>query len=91
MVTITWENKETKQTKIQIFKSKDKLEDVLSQLKGKKDEEKVFETKEGKKKVFLVIKAVSYETKSEKALFRQYRCIPKASDYPYDLEEDEDD
>lgn len=90
MTTITWENKENKKTKIQIFKSKDNLENVLRELKGDKDE-KVFETKEGKKKVSLVVKAVSYETKSEKALFRQYGIIPKAKDYPVSLEEDEDD
>lgn len=88
MTTITWENVETKQTKIQIFKSKDKLENVLQQLKGEKQ---VFETKEGKKKVSYIVKAVSYETKSEKALFRQYRIIPKAKDYLFTLEEDEDD
>lgn len=88
MTTITWENVETKQTKIQIFKSKDKLENVLQQLKGEKQ---VFETKESKKKVSLIVKAVSYETKSEKALFRQYGIIPKAKDYRFTLEEDEDD
>lgn len=88
MTTITWENVETKETKIQIFKSKDKLENVLSQLKGDKQ---VFETKEGKKKISLIVKAVSYETKSEKALFRQYGIIPKAKDYRFTLEEDEDD
>ena len=88
MTTITWENVETKETKIQIFKSKDKLENVLQQLKGEKQ---VFETKEGKKKVSLIVKAVSYETKSEKALFRQYGLIPKTKDYRFTLEEDEDD
>lgn len=88
MTTITWENVDTKETKIQIFKSKDKLENVLQQLKGEKQ---VFETKEGKKKISLIVKAVSYETKSEKALFRQYGIIPKAKDYRFTLEEDEDD
>lgn len=88
MTTITWENVENKETKIQIFKSKDKLENVLQQLKGEKQ---VFETKQGKKKVSLIVKAVSYETKSEKALFRQYGLIPKAKDYRFSLGEDEDD
>ena len=87
MTTITWENVETKETKIQIFKSKDKLESVLQQLKGEK---RVLETKEGKKKVSLVVKAVSYESKSEKALFRQYGLIPKAKDYQFALEDDDD-
>ena len=87
MTTITWENEETKETKIQIFKSKDKLENVLQQLKGEK---RVLETKEGKKKVNLVVKAVSYESKSEKALFRQYGLIPKAKDYQFTMEDDDD-
>lgn len=81
MTTITWVNKTTGESRIQIFKSKDKLEKTLQLLK-RQGREKYIEEKQGKKKVVLILKAVSYETSSERALFRNYDIIPKKKDYP---------
>lgn len=91
MTTITWVNKTTGESKIEIFKSKDKLEKTLQLLK-RQGREKFIETKVGKKKVIMILKAVSYETASERSLFRNYDIIPKKKDYPNEKSpEGEDD
>ena len=86
MTTITWIDKETGEGKIQIIKSKDKLENILQDLKclpSKKGEkvEHFIEVKEGRKTRIKILHSVSYETGAERALFRSYEIIPKKDEY----------
>lgn len=95
MTTITWIDKETGKGEIQILKSKDKLEKILQTIKVSQnaDQSKVehyIEVKEGRKTRIKILRGVSYESASERALFRSYGIIPKKKDYP-NSEEDSDD
>ena len=92
MTSITWVEKNSGKTNIQIFKSKDKLEALLQSVKyDAKLNEHYIEVKEGKKNVIKVIRGVSYETSPERALFSSYKIIPKKKDYPNYKEDDSDD
>ena len=95
MTSITWIDKETGKGEVQILKSKDKLEDILRQVKVTQtpDQSKVehyIEVKEGRKLRIKIIRGVSYESASERALFSSYGIVPKKSEYA-NSEEDSDD
>lgn len=95
MTTITWIDKETGKGEIQILNSKDKLEAILQQLKTNvtNDNSKLeyyIEEKQGRKKRIKVLRGVSYESASERALFSSYGIIPKKKEY-LNSEEDSDD
>ncbi len=92
MTSITWIEKESGKTDIQIFRSKDKLEQMLQNVKFNRElNEHYIEVKQGKKKIIKVIRGVSYESTPERALFSSYKIIPKKKDYPYNTEDDSDD
>lgn len=82
MTTITWKNLKTGGSKIEIFRSRDKLNKVLQSLKYDRSKEQyVKEEKVGRTTVQLAIVAMSYEDEDEKAMFRKYGLIPKEEDY----------
>lgn len=84
MTTITWKDVKSGKSRIQIIRSKDKLETTLQLLKYDKALDcYINANKHGKKVVSIEkIAGISYESEDEKEIFRRFKLIPKREDYP---------
>ena len=95
MTSITWKNLATGKCSIKFYRSRDKLNNILKDVKRyypSEDKSLYVFVKEmalnGKKKEKWQVYGVSYEEQDEKAIFQKYEIVPQDKDYPdiYDQE-----